>query len=31
MTMLSAIQLDGVIQDATVVLDDPMDAATFVA
>lgn len=31
MTMLSAIRLDGVIQDATVVLDGPMDAATFLA
>ncbi len=31
MTMLSAIRLDGVIQDATVVVDGPMDAATFLA
>jgi len=29
MTMLSAIRLNGVIQDATVVLDGPMNAATF--
>ncbi len=31
MTMLSAIRLDGVIQGATVVVDGPMDAATFLA
>jgi len=31
MAMLSAIRLDGVIQDATVVLDGPMDAVTFLA
>ena len=31
MTMLSAIRLDGVIQDATVVFDGPMNAATFLA
>ena len=31
MTMLSAIRLEGVIQDATVVLDGPMDATTFLA
>jgi len=31
MTMLSAIRLDGVIQDATIVLDGPMNSATFLA
>jgi transposase len=31
MTMLSAIRLDGVIQDATVVFDGPMNSATFLA
>ncbi len=31
MTMLSAIRLDGVSQGATVVVDGPMDAATFLA
>lgn len=31
MTMLSAIRLDGVIQDATVVLDGPMNSETFLA
>jgi transposase len=31
MTMLSAIRLDGVIQDATVVMDGPMNNATFLA
>lgn len=31
MTMLSAIRLDGVIQDATVVLDGPMNTDTFLA
>lgn len=31
MTMLSAIRLEGVIRDATVVLDGPMDATTFLA
>jgi transposase len=30
LTMLSAIRLDGVIRDATVVIDGPMNAATFV-
>ena len=31
MTMLSAIRLDGVIQDATVLLDGPMNSDAFVA
>ena len=31
LTMLSAIRLDGVIQDATVVLDGPMNGPAFVA
>jgi len=31
MTMLSAIRLDGVIQDATVLLDGPMNSATFLS
>jgi len=31
MTMLSAIRLDGVMQDATVLLDGPMNSATFLA
>jgi transposase len=31
MTMLSAIRLDGVIQDATVLLDGPMNSAAFLA
>lgn len=31
MTMLGAIRLDGVMQDATIVIDGPMDAATFLA
>ena len=31
MTMLSAIRLDGVMQDATVVIDGPMNSQTFVA
>ena len=31
MTMLSAIRLDGVIQDATVLLDGPMNSETFLA
>lgn len=31
MTLLSAIRLDGVIQDATVVIDGPMNSATFLA
>jgi len=31
MTMLSAIRLDGVLQDATVVVDGAMDGATFLA
>ena len=31
MSMLSAIRLEGVIQDATVLLDGPMDSATFLA
>lgn len=31
MTMLSAIRLDGVIQDATIVLDGPMNTASFLA
>ena len=31
MTMLSAIRLDGVVQDATVVLDGPMNSDTFLA
>ena len=29
MTMLSAIRLDGVVQDATVVFDGPMNSETF--
>ena len=29
MTMLSAIRLDGVMQDATVLLDGPMNSNTF--
>jgi len=31
MTMLSAIRLDGVVQDATIVFDGPMNSATFLA
>lgn len=31
MTMLSAIRLDGVIPEATVLLDGPMNSATFLA
>ena len=31
MTMLSAIRLDGVMQDATVLLDGPMNSETFLA
>ena len=31
MTMLGAIRLDGVIPDATVLLDGPMNSATFLA
>lgn len=31
LTMLSAIRLDGVIQDATVVIDGPMNTETFLA
>ena len=31
MTMLSAIRLDGVMQDATVVIDGAMNSATFLA
>lgn len=31
MTMLSAIRLDGVIQDATVLLDGPMNSTAFLA
>ena len=30
-TMLSAIRLDGVVQDATIVFDGPMNSATFLA
>ena len=31
MTMLSAIRIDGVIQDATVLIDGPMNTDTFLA
>jgi len=30
-TLLSAIRLDGVIKDATVIIDGPMNSATFLA